>query len=57
MIRPIHMILLIYDKMDIQVRPRIFPYLNHRTRMDLNVLLLRILDEAVNPWNFRCLGA
>lgn len=44
-IRPIRTILLIFDKMDIQVRPRIVPYLNHRTRTDLNVLLLRILND------------
>ena len=45
MIRPIHTILLIFDKMDIPIRPGIFPYLNHRTRTDLNVLLLRSLTS------------
>ena len=45
MIRPIHMILLIFDKMDIPIRPGIFAYLNHQTRTDSNVLLLRIFNE------------
>ena len=52
MIRPVRTILLIFGKMGILVRPRIFLYSNHRTRTDLNVLLFRILTSPriPGPW-------